>query len=204
MSNFSSNSSTSSNDINNYDNGLKSLDNNKNNRKSENKNVKRKVSNTNPEENTKNSSISNRIGYLNMTKAKNESCKCDIDLENIECFLESDDLWKKFHDLGTEMIITKSGRRMFPSIRVSFNGVKSSEKYLIAMDIVPTDNKRYRYAYHRSSWLVAGKADPPVQSRIFLHPDGPFTGDSLQKQIISFEKLKLTNNESDKFGHVRY
>ncbi len=33
------------------------------------------------------------------------------------------------------------------------------------MDIVPVDNKRYRYAYHRSSWLVAGKADPPLPAR---------------------------------------
>lgn len=140
--------------------------------------------------------------YSSQIKAKTESCTANSDLEQIECYLESDDLWKKFHELGTEMIITKSGRRMFPSLRVSFNNVKLNEKYLVAMDIVPTDNKRYRYAYHRSSWLVAGKADPPVQSRIFLHPDGPFTGDSLQKQIISFEKLKLTNNESDRAGHV--
>ncbi len=136
-------------------------------------------------------------------KRKNANLKSS-ELDNIECFLESDDLWKKFNNLGTEMIITKSGRRMFPSIRVSFNGVDFNAKYIIAMDIVPTDNKRYRYAYHRSSWLVAGKADPPVQSRMFVHPDGPFTGESLQKQIISFEKLKLTNNESDKFGHVSH
>jgi hypothetical protein len=134
------------------------------------------------------------------SSAENNENKSELD--RIECFLESDDLWKKFSDLGTEMIITKSGRRMFPSFRVSFNGIKPSEKYMIAMDIVPTDSKRYRYAYHRSSWLVAGKADPPVKSRLYIHPDGPFTGDALQKQIVSFEKLKLTNNESDKCGHV--
>jgi T-box protein 20 len=91
---------------------------------------------------------------------------------------------------------------MFPPLRVSFGGAKLSQKYIIAMDIVPTDSKRYRYAYHRSSWLIAGKADPPVQSRLFVHPDGPFTGDSLYKQIVSFEKVKLTNNEMDKCGHV--
>ena len=139
--------------------------------------------------------ISNKIKTEFQTESK---------LKNVECFLESDDLWKKFNSLGTEMIITKSGRRMFPSLRVSFSGVQSNQKYLIAMDIVPTDNKRYRYAYHRSSWLVAGKADPPVQSRLFLHPDGPFTGESLQKQIISFEKLKLTNNETNICGHVSF
>jgi len=31
-------------------------------------------------------------------------------LENIECRLEAKQLWDKFHELGTEMIITKSGR----------------------------------------------------------------------------------------------
>ena len=92
---------------------------------------------------------------------------------------------------------------MFPPLRVSFSGVNQMHKYIIAMDIVPTDSKRYRYAYHRSSWLVAGKADPPVQSRLFIHPDGPFTCESLYKQIVSFEKVKLTNNEMDKCGHVR-
>jgi hypothetical protein len=144
-----------------------------------------------------------------MTKARIEVCTApagdDADeLNEIECYLETDDLWKRFYELGTEMIITKSGRRMFPPLRVSFLGVRQHQKYIVAMDIVPTDSKRYRYAYHRSSWLVAGKADPPVQSRLFVHPDGPFTGDALYKQIVSFEKVKLTNNEMDKCGHVRF
>lgn len=59
---------------------------------------------------------------------------------------------------------------MFPTIRVSFSGVDSEAKYIVLMDIVPVDNKRYRYAYHRSSWLVAGKADPPLPAR-FVSPD---------------------------------
>jgi len=54
---------------------------------------------------------------------------------------------------------------MFPTIRVSFSGVDPEAKYIVLMDIVPVDNKRYRYAYHRSSWLVAGKADPPLPAR---------------------------------------
>jgi T-box protein 20 len=28
----------------------------------------------------------------------------------VECRLETKDLWDKFHELGTEMIITKTGR----------------------------------------------------------------------------------------------
>jgi hypothetical protein len=72
----------------------------------------------------------------------------------------------------------------------------------VVIDIVATDSRRYRYAYHRSSWLVAGKADPPAPSRLYTHPDTPVSCDALRKQVISFEKVKLTNNEMDKNGQV--
>src|SRR6218665_2064843 len=90
--------------------------------------------------------------------------------------------------------------RMFPTCRVSFHNVDPNARYAVLMDIVPVDNKRYRYAYHRSSWLVAGKADAPSPVRLYMHPDSPFTGDQLRKQVVSFEKTKLTNNDMDKNG----
>ncbi|ENN77446.1 hypothetical protein YQE_06270, partial [Dendroctonus ponderosae] len=93
-------------------------------------------------------------------------------------------------------------RRMFPTVRVSFTGIRADQRYAVLLDIVPVDNKRYRYAYHRSSWLVAGKADPPAPCRIYAHPDSPYTGEQLRKQVVSFEKVKLTNNEMDKHGHL--
>jgi len=93
---------------------------------------------------------------------------------------------------------------MFPTLRVSFAGLDRDSRYAVLMDIVPVDNKRYRYAYHRSSWLVAGKADPPLPTRVYAHPDSPFSGDQLLKQTVSFEKIKLTNNMLDKSGHVSH
>lgn len=36
-------------------------------------------------------------------------CNCE-ELLSVDCHLETKDLWDKFHDLGTEMIITKTGR----------------------------------------------------------------------------------------------
>lgn len=38
--------------------------------------------------------------------------------------------------------------------------------------------------------------------RLYVHPDSPFTGEQLLKQMVSFEKVKLTNNELDQHGHV--
>ncbi|CAC5413828.1 TBX20 [Mytilus coruscus] len=127
---------------------------------------------------------------------------CSKELANVHCRLETKDLWDKFHELGTEMIITKTGRRMFPTLRVSFTGIDPETRYMVLMDIVPVDNKRYRYAYHRSSWLVAGKADPPLPTRLYMHPDSPYTGEQLTKQTVSFEKLKLTNNMLDKNNQI--
>lgn len=36
-------------------------------------------------------------------------CNCQ-ELLSADCHLETKELWDKFHDLGTEMIITKTGR----------------------------------------------------------------------------------------------
>uniref|UniRef100_A0A674J5Y1 T-box transcription factor 18 n=1 Tax=Terrapene triunguis TaxID=2587831 RepID=A0A674J5Y1_9SAUR len=116
--------------------------------------------------------------------------------------LQGAELWKRFHEIGTEMIITKAGRRMFPAMRVKISGLDPHQQYYIAMDIVPVDNKRYRYVYHSSKWMVAGNADSPVPPRVYIHPDSPASGETWMRQVISFDKLKLTNNELDDQGHV--
>ncbi|RWS30381.1 T-box transcription factor TBX20-like protein [Leptotrombidium deliense] len=150
---------------------------------------------------TKESNNASSSGPNPFAEALKPRCNCE-ELSRVDCHLENKDLWDKFNELGTEMIITKSGRRMFPTVRVSFSGIELDCRYIVLLDIVPVDNKRYRYAYHRSSWLVAGKADPPSPARLYVHPDAPFSGDQLRKQVVSFEKVKLTNNEMDKQGHV--
>lgn len=84
----------------------------------------------------------------------------------------------------------------------ALSAINPRDKYQVLMDILPYDNKRYRYAYHKSSWQQAGKADPPSPTKLFLHPDGPFTLEQLKRQVISFEKIKLTNNDANKHGFV--
>lgn len=93
-------------------------------------------------------------------------------------------------------------RRMFPTFQVRLQGLDPASKYILMMDFVPVDDKRYRYAFHSSKWLVAGKADSSVPGRVHIHPDSPCTGQQWMKQIVSFDKLKLTNNLMDDNGHV--
>ncbi|CAH2239922.1 jg2657 [Pararge aegeria aegeria] len=44
------------------------------------------------------------------------SCNCE-ELLSVDCQLETKELWDKFHDLGTEMIITKTGSESNLSLR---------------------------------------------------------------------------------------
>ncbi|XP_011637693.1 optomotor-blind protein-like [Pogonomyrmex barbatus] len=114
--------------------------------------------------------------------------------------LEGKELWEKFHKLGTEMVITKSGRQMFPQMKFRVSGLDAKAKYILLLDIVAADD--YRYKFHNSRWMVAGKADPEMPKRMYIHPDSPSSGEQWMQKVVSFHKLKLTNNISDKHGFV--
>ncbi|XP_012520927.1 PREDICTED: T-box transcription factor TBX10 [Propithecus coquereli] len=123
-------------------------------------------------------------------------------VSNVTVQLEMKPLWEEFNQLGTEMIVTKAGRRMFPTFQVKIVGMDSLADYALLMDFIPLDDKRYRYAFHSSAWLVAGKADPATPGRVHFHPDSPAKGAQWMRQIVSFDKLKLTNNLLDDNGHI--
>ncbi len=120
---------------------------------------------------------------------------------NIQVKLETKPLWNQFAEIGTEMIITKCGRRMFPTFKINITGLEPQSKYILLMDIIPADENRYKY--NNSEWNVTGKAEPHTLGRFYVHPDSPATGVQWMKQSILFHKMKLTNNAMDHHGHVR-
>ncbi|XP_042344841.1 T-box transcription factor 16 [Plectropomus leopardus] len=119
---------------------------------------------------------------------------------NIRMTLEDPELWKTFHEIGTEMIITKPGRRMFPHCKINLSGLIPCAKYILLVDMVPEDG--FRYKWNKEKWEVAGKAEPQPPCRTYLHPDSPAPGSHWMKQSVSFLKLKLTNNTLDQHGHI--
>ncbi|XP_029656153.2 T-box protein 12-like, partial [Octopus sinensis] len=50
--------------------------------------------------------------------------------------------------------------------------------------------------FYSSKWMVAGVGDiiPPNQS--YTHPNSPMSGSYIMSQVLSFEKIKLTNHKS--------
>ncbi|KAG9267397.1 T-box transcription factor TBX6-like [Astyanax mexicanus] len=121
-------------------------------------------------------------------------------LDTVKMELENASLWKQFSTVGTEMIITKKGRRMFPQLRLKLSGLNPSLRYILLLDIVPVDSSRYRF--QDDSWQVVGGAEARLPDRVFIHPDSPATGEHWQNRTISFHRAKLTNNTLDMQGHI--
>ncbi|KAL6474971.1 hypothetical protein MHYP_G00160110 [Metynnis hypsauchen] len=120
--------------------------------------------------------------------------------DTVKLELEDASLWKQFTTVGTEMIITKKGRRMFPPLKVKLSGLNPSLRYILLLDIVPVDSSRYRF--QDDSWQVVGGAEARLPDRVFIHPDSPATGEHWQNRTISFHRAKLTNNTLDTQGHI--
>ena len=93
-----------------------------------------------------------------------------------------------------------SFRRMFPTLKTTVTGLDPKANYYILLDLHLADDCRYKYT--GKEWTVAGKAEPQMPSRYFIHPDSPATGAQWMKHDISFQKVKLTNNNLDQNGHV--
>ncbi|TNN43255.1 T-box transcription factor TBX5-A [Liparis tanakae] len=92
-------------------------------------------------------------------------------MEGIKVFLHDRELWTKFDEVGTEMIITKAGRRMFPSYKVKVTGLNPKTKYILLMDVVPADDHRYKFSDNK--WFVCCRV-PRVTEELCTVP--PLSG----------------------------
>lgn len=133
-------------------------------------------------------------------------------LSGVNAELVNVNLWQQFHQHQTEMIITKSGRRMFPSVQLSVSGLQKRETYYVLLEVALASNQRHKYCGYENEnrnsnmggWSLAGPADPQhnFDRRIYMHPDSPAIGDHWMDNPIHFNRLKLTNNVNDKSNNV--
>ena len=86
---------------------------------------------------------------------------------------------------------------MFPTLKVRISGLDPNKTFAVLLELSPYDDKRYRYVYHSSQWMVAGAGDPPPEGNLFLHGESPAKGAAWNSQgVVAFDKLKLTNNRA--------
>ena len=94
-----------------------------------------------------------------------------------------------------------TNRRMFPGIVISIAGLESDSKYIVTVEVNPADNHRYKYL--NSKWVVVGKADTHSEEMVkYVHPDSPSSGRHWMANKVSFKKIKITNNRSNRRGNV--
>lgn len=125
-----------------------------------------------------------------------------LTFKGVSVTLENNNVWKQFYGCGTEMILTKQGRRMFPYCRFRLAGLDPDQLYSLVLSIVPSDKCRYRWS--SSKWEVTGPAEHQTQAliRAFSHHYSPCKGSDWMGGLVSFYKLKLTNNPQDQDGHI--
>lgn len=95
-----------------------------------------------------------RTNGKEMDQSKEAATSHHPALMHASVVLETKPLWDKFHEQGTEMIVTKTGRRMFPTFQVRISDLDPQAMYIMMMDFVPVDDKRYRYSFHRFVSIV--------------------------------------------------
>ncbi|KAK2864459.1 hypothetical protein Q7C36_003613 [Tachysurus vachellii] len=117
--------------------------------------------------------------------------KGDTSERDIKLTLEDAELWSKFKELTNEMIVTKTGRRMFPVLRASVSGLDPNAMYSVLLDFVAADNNRWKYV--NGEWVPGGKPEPQSPSCVYIHPDSPNFGAHWMKAPVSFSKVKLSN-----------
>uniref|UniRef100_A0A8C3RYR9 T-box domain-containing protein n=1 Tax=Chelydra serpentina TaxID=8475 RepID=A0A8C3RYR9_CHESE len=109
----------------------------------------------------------------------------------IKVVLEEKELWMNFKELTNEMIVTKTGRRMFPVLKVGISGLDPNSMYSILLDFVAADGNRWKYV--NGEWIPGGKPEPQSPSCVYIHPKSPNFGAHWMKATVTFSKVKLSN-----------
>ncbi|XP_034084533.1 MAX gene-associated protein isoform X1 [Gymnodraco acuticeps] len=125
-----------------------------------------------------------------------------LTFKGVSVTLENNSVWKQFNSCGTEMILTKQGRRMFPYCRYRLSGLDPDQRYSLVLSIAPSD--QYRYRWNSFKWEASGPAEHQSQTmiRAFAHHYSPSLGSEWMGSLVSFYKLKLTNCSHDQEGHI--
>ncbi|CAF3578108.1 unnamed protein product [Adineta steineri] len=142
-------------------------------------------------------STSNVGDYLTPYSPLNGACRSD----SIIVELVNRPLWSRFAPHTLENIITKTGRRMFPTLEYKVYGLKPEATYNMYVDMILIDVNHWKF--NSGKWVPSGQAEQCQKTNhVYLHPDSPNSGAHwMRNEKISFSKLKLTNNKQLPTSH---
>lgn len=105
---------------------------------------------------------------------------------------------------------------MFPHLQLSIGGLQENVKYCVLVEMQPVSQHRHKYcgsntfdengnkSGNSGGWTKAGQAEsqPDIEHRIYLHSESPARGTHWMKHVVNFNKLKITNNATERSSNV--
>ncbi|CAI4227923.1 unnamed protein product [Auanema sp. JU1783] len=110
----------------------------------------------------------------------------------ISATVTTEEMWRKFHRFTMEMIVTKSGRKMFPKLEYNVTGLNPSALYAMSVTMERVDDHKYKFS--AGEWHTNGMAEPRLMERPVIHYDGVKSGEYWMDRKNSFDRIRLTNN----------
>ncbi|KAI9009494.1 hypothetical protein BC832DRAFT_608632 [Gaertneriomyces semiglobifer] len=117
--------------------------------------------------------------------------------------LERASLWQQFSAVGNEMIVTKSGRCLFPVLSFRAVNLIPSHTYSVAIQLVQTVSNRFKFS--GGQWKPVPLESDGTKRRIINEPCGPLafagtpkSGLYWMNQGATFGKIKATNRKQAK------
>ncbi|UMM22549.1 hypothetical protein L5515_003708 [Caenorhabditis briggsae] len=104
---------------------------------------------------------------------------------------DQDRVWRLLHSQQNEMIVTKSGRKMFPKLEYSVRGLAPNKLYAMMLHLEHSDDCRYKFT--NGEWIKSGKAEPHKEPKKLWHPDGVRSGRDWIATPVCFDRIKITN-----------
>eukprot|EP01135_Chromosphaera_perkinsii_P008447 Nk52_evm15s1360 gene=Nk52_evmTU15s1360 len=120
------------------------------------------------------------------------------DVSRVSVELLDTELWRAFDQHRTEMILTSSGRCVFPNLKIRVSGLEPFSVYSIAVDFPAVSNIRWKYNSEREKWsengIINGSDFGNENGNIFFNSEGMKTGSYwCNCDSISFADVKLSN-----------
>ncbi|CAL2034481.1 unnamed protein product [Caenorhabditis brenneri] len=121
----------------------------------------------------------------------------DYSTTGVRVALNNADLWQKFYP-GNEMVVTKAGRKLFPDLEVSIEGLDRDAFYTVHLYLERVNNMRYHFNRDKNSgtgeWEEVGPVkDTPVIVKK-AHNRGGLVGSKWMEAPVSFSQIYITND----------
>ncbi|CAL2034476.1 unnamed protein product [Caenorhabditis brenneri] len=122
----------------------------------------------------------------------------DSSPNGVRVSLNNVDLWQKFYPIN-EMRVVKAGRKLFPDLDVSIDGLVPDVLYTVSLYLERVDNYKYKFIKDNKSgigqWEVMGhvlKNNIPIDKK--PHKDGVRSGSHWMCHPISFSSIYITHD----------